>query len=99
MEIESDNAIPFLDVLVIGKDMALATKVYRNYTYTCRHLHFISNHPPQVKRGFIQSLRNTASTICQDLFNETSSLRRDLQLNGYPQGFIDSVITPRAAVV
>jgi hypothetical protein len=28
----------------------------------------------------------------QDLFNEISNLRRDLQLNGYPQGFIDLVI-------
>jgi hypothetical protein len=38
---------------------------------------------------------NRASTICQerqDLFNEIRNLEPDLQLNGYPQGFLDSVI-------
>jgi hypothetical protein len=33
--------------------------------------------------------------MCQerrDLHNEIGNLRRDLQLNGYPQGFNDSVI-------
>jgi hypothetical protein len=53
------------------------------------------NHPLHGKRGLIQSHHNRASTICQerqDLFNEISSLRSDLQLNSYPQGVIDSII-------
>jgi hypothetical protein len=33
----------------------------------------------------------------QDLFNEISSLRRDLQLKGYPQGFSDSVINSKGS--
>jgi hypothetical protein len=48
-----------------------------------------------VESGLIQSLHNGASAIWQkkqDLFNEISNSRRALQLNGYPQGFIDSVI-------
>jgi hypothetical protein len=48
-----------------------------------------------VKSGLIQSLRNTASTICQGRlvrFNKISNLRCDLQFNGYPQVFNDSVI-------
>jgi hypothetical protein len=45
-----------------------------------------------VKRGLIRSLYNRASTICQDLFNEISSLRCDFQLSAYPQGFMHSVI-------
>jgi hypothetical protein len=32
MEIESDIAIPFLDILVIRKETTLATKVYRTPT-------------------------------------------------------------------
>jgi hypothetical protein len=90
MESEWEGAIPLLDVLVIRKEMTLATKDYRKPTHTGRCLSFSSNHPPHVKRGLIQSLQNTASTLCQerqDLFNETSSLRRDLQLNDYPPGF------------
>jgi hypothetical protein len=66
MEIESDSAIAFLDVLVIKEGMTLVTKVYRKLTHTGRYLTFNSNHPPQMKRGLIQSLHNRASTICQE---------------------------------
>jgi hypothetical protein len=49
------------------------------------------------ENGLIQSLHNKASTLCQEqyLFDEISSLRSDLQPNGYPQGFIDSVINSK----
>jgi hypothetical protein len=53
-----------------------------------------------VKRGLIQSLHKRASTICparQDLVKVISSLRSDLQLNGYPQGSIDSVINSKGS--
>jgi hypothetical protein len=98
METESDNAIAFLDVLVVRGKTALTTRVYRKPTHTGRYLNLNSNHPPHVKRGLIQSLHHRASTICherQDLVKEISSVRRDLQLNGYRQGFIDSVINSK----
>jgi hypothetical protein len=85
--------IAFLDVLVI-------TEVYRKPTHTGRYLNFSSNHPQLVERGLIQSLHNRASTIGQerqDLVNEISNLRSDLQLNGYPQGFIDSIINSKGS--
>jgi hypothetical protein len=100
METESDSAIPFLDVLVIRKETTLATKVYRKPTHTGRYLNFNSNHPPHVKRGLIQSLHKRASIICQehqDLCDEIRGLRHDLQLNGYPRGFIDSVINSKGS--
>ncbi|PNF25737.1 hypothetical protein B7P43_G14161, partial [Cryptotermes secundus] len=62
-------------------------------THTGRYLNFNCNHPSHGKRGLIQSLHNIASSVCQerqDLVNEISSRRSDLQLNGYSQGFIDS---------
>jgi hypothetical protein len=66
MEIESNNAIPFLDVLVIRKETKLATRFHRIPTHTGRYLSFKFNHPPHVKRGLIQSLHKRASTICQE---------------------------------
>jgi hypothetical protein len=37
--------------------------------------------------------------VCQeqDMFNEISSLRRDFQLNGYPQGFVDGAINSKCS--
>ncbi|PNF42699.1 hypothetical protein B7P43_G14177 [Cryptotermes secundus] len=100
METESNNAISFLDVLVIREKTALATQVYRKPTHTGQYLNFNSNHPPHVKRGLIKSLHDRASTICQDrrdLVREINNLRHDLQLNGYPKGFIDSVINSKGS--
>jgi hypothetical protein len=77
METESNNAIAFLEVLVIREETTLATKVNRKSTHIRRYLNFNSNHPPHVKRGLIQSLHNRASTICQerqDLVKEIGSL-------------------------
>jgi hypothetical protein len=98
VEIESDSAISFLDVLVIRKGTTLATKIYRKLAHTGRYLNLKSNHLPHVKRGLVQSLQKRASTICQeqqDLFNEITILRRDLQLSGYHQVFINSVINSK----
>jgi hypothetical protein len=50
VETESDGAIPFLDVLVIRREMILATKVYRKPIHTIRNLNFKSNHATRVKR-------------------------------------------------
>jgi hypothetical protein len=51
IEIESENAIAFLDVLVIREEATLTTKVYRKPTDNCRNPSFNSNHPPHVNRG------------------------------------------------
>jgi hypothetical protein len=82
-----------------GNTSTLATKVYRKHIHTSRYLIFIFNHPLHVKRGLIQSLHNGSSTICQeqDLDNEIRKLTRDLQLNGYSQGFIDSVVNSQGS--
>jgi hypothetical protein len=72
MEIESDSAIHFLDVLFSMKGTTLATKICRKPTHTCRHLNFKSNYVPHVKRGLSHSLQSRASTVSQerqDLFN------------------------------
>jgi hypothetical protein len=99
-ETESDNAISFLDVLVIRIETTLVTQGNGKPTHTGRYLNFESNHPRHVKRGLIQILHSRAPTICQDqqdLAKEINNLRHDLQLNGYPQGFIDSVIKSKGS--
>jgi hypothetical protein len=81
MEIESDSATAFFDVMVIKNETTLANKVYKKPTHNGRYLNFNYNHLLHVERGLIQSLHNRASTIYeerQDLFKEISSLRRDL---------------------
>jgi hypothetical protein len=95
MKTESESVIPFLCVLVFRKETNLASKGYRKPIYTGRGLNFKPIHPPHVKRSSIQSIHNKVSIICQegrDLFIEISSLRSDLQPNGSPQGYIDTVI-------
>jgi hypothetical protein len=51
-----------------------------------------------MKRGLIPSLHNRASTVSQERqnrFNVIASLSHGLQLSGYPQGSIDSVINSK----
>jgi hypothetical protein len=50
---ESDSMVPFLDILVIRKGLALTIKVYRKPTHTGHCLNFESNHPPHVKGGTV----------------------------------------------
>jgi hypothetical protein len=45
MEIESDSAVLFLHILVMGKGMALAAKVYRKPSHTGQYLNFKSHLP------------------------------------------------------
>jgi hypothetical protein len=49
--VEIGSAIPSFDILVIRKEMTLATKAYREPTCTGRYFSFISNFPLRMKRG------------------------------------------------
>jgi hypothetical protein len=95
MEIETNNNLPFLDVLVMKQGPELITKVYRKPTHTGRYLHFKFNHPHHVKRGAVHSLINRAKVICQnqkDFNNKIKTIRYDLMLNEYPKESVDSVM-------
>ncbi|XP_046542347.1 uncharacterized protein LOC124252739 [Haliotis rubra] len=64
MEEESDNKLPFLDVLVKKEENKLSTTVYKKPTHNDQYLHFTSNHPLQVKKGIISTLTRRAKNIC-----------------------------------
>jgi hypothetical protein len=96
MERESNNRLPFLDVLVSKNGSTLSTNVYRKPTHTGRYLHFDSNHPHHVKRGVVRSLIHRASVICQDrhdFLNEARHIKHDLALNGHPSALVNSIIS------
>jgi hypothetical protein len=100
MEIESENVIYFLDVVVNGKERTTANKVYRKPTYTARYFKLYSKHLLHVKGGLILSPHKRVYSVYkkqQDLFNESSRLRSDLQLNSYPGGFTDSFINSKGS--
>jgi hypothetical protein len=89
VEVETNNTLPFLDVLVIKRGPGLITKVYRKPTHTGRYLHFKSKHP--------HSLVNRAKVICQnqkDFNNEIKTIRHNLMISEYPKEFVDSVMKP-----
>jgi hypothetical protein len=95
MEVETNNTLPFLDVLVMKRGPKLTIKVYWKPTHTGRYLHFKSNHPHHVKRGVVHNLVNQAKIICQnqkDFSIEIKTIRHDLMLSEYPEEFVDSII-------
>jgi len=95
IEIETEMAMPFLDVLVVRAGATLNIKVYRKPTHTRHYPHFQSNHPRHVKRGVVQSLYYRATVICQEQqvgADEIFALKHDLQLNASSIGSINFVI-------
>ena len=97
MEIESNNKLPFLDVLVYKKETGdLGHSVYRKPTHTDRYLNANSNHHPSQKRALIKTLVHRAKTISDDetLKSELFHLSEALKSNGYAEKLISSVIHP-----
>ena len=56
IEQEVENAIPFLDVLVIHNNGQLTTKAYKKPTHTTRYLNFNSSHDFSQKVGLVKTL-------------------------------------------
>ena len=64
IDLESENQLPFLDVLVRREGNRLRTSVYRKPTHTDRYINFNSHHHPRVLRGTIQCLKDRAYHVC-----------------------------------
>ncbi|BHF66784.1 hypothetical protein SprV_0200980600 [Sparganum proliferum] len=92
MEAETNNQLPFLDVLVrrcaTGQ---LQTTVFRKATNTRQILHFNSNHPLSHKRSCVRTLFQRVETHCStpaDKRVERQYLNDLFRTNGYPSYFI-----------
>jgi hypothetical protein len=62
VEKEVEGVIPFLDVLVKGRNQKIETEVYRKRTDSGLYLQYDSNHPKTVKNGIINTMLHRAET-------------------------------------
>lgn len=95
LEIESNNCLPFLDVMVKKRPGAWSTNVYRKPTATGQYLHYKSNHPDHVKLGVAVGLIKRAKVICSDdtlFIEELTYIKSCLKNSGYPDKVINRAI-------
>jgi hypothetical protein len=88
VETESDNCLPFLDILLTHEsDGNITTSVYRKPIHTDRYLDFSSHHPLAHKVSVIRTLYCRASALSSSLIHRTEEevhIRTALHRNGYP---------------
>ncbi|KFD44834.1 hypothetical protein M513_14289 [Trichuris suis] len=71
MEKEENEALPFLDVLIVRTKEGLKIKVHRKPTDTDQYLHFLSHHPRSVMRGILCGMVDRAVSLCSPEFLES----------------------------
>ncbi|BHF83400.1 hypothetical protein SprV_0902654200 [Sparganum proliferum] len=93
MEAETNNQLPFLDVLVRWCTTGqLQSAVFRKSTDTRQILHFNSNHPMSHKRSCVRNLFQRVETRCstpEDKRTERMYLQDLFAANEYPRHFIE----------
>ena len=95
VEQEVDNAISFLDVLIIRNNGQLTTKAYRKPTHTTRYLNFNSCHNFSQKVGLVKTLLFRANskliTNYRDKINEVKFVCNALRGNDYPDWLLNKM--------
>ena len=91
-EKESNQSLPFLDVLVERHDSEFLTSVYRKPTFTGQYLRWNSFSPQKWKINLIGTLVDRAFMICSKskLDQELGKIHSILLENGYPERVINS---------
>lgn len=94
VERESNNSLPFLDVLVEKRDHRFFTSVYRKPTFTGQYVRWNSFCPKKRKLNLIGTLVHRALVICSPnkLPGELDNIRNILVDNGYPIDIVNSTI-------
>ena len=89
-EIETNNSLPFLDVLVTKSNNKFITSGYRKPTFTGQYIHWNSFGPKQRKTNLIDTLTHRALKICSKstLKHELDKIHSILVQNSYPEFFL-----------
>ena len=93
-EEESNNALPFLDILITREHDKFVTTVHRKATFTGQYLHFQSFCSKKQKVNLIRTICHRAHMICSPelLQKEMSKIKDVFIKNGYPESLINRVI-------
>ena len=94
-EIETENKLPFLDILIEKQGGSFQTSVYRKPTFTGLTTKFTSAIPAQYKQNLILTLVNRAYSICSNylsLHKELLSLKKTLLSNEFTSRMINKCI-------
>ena len=95
MEKETENQLPFLDVLVTRHSNSFSTAIYRKPNFTGLYTRWDSYGPTGQKIALIKSLTVHAQRICspQHLDKEISKLESTFSRNGYPLHLVQRVMS------
>ena len=91
MEKESNDSLPFLDILLIKRTYgSIKRRLYRKPTWNGQYLHFQSSVPLQFKRNLVYCLANRVRKIrsYDVLDHELMIVKNTFKFNGYPDKFI-----------
>ena len=95
MEKESENRLPFLDVLIDNNQVPVLTTVFRKSTFTGLLMNFTSFTSSSYKLGLIRTLIDRAYKISSTwlgFHQETTKIKAFLLKNSYPAHIIDKAI-------
>ena len=94
VEFESDNRLPFMDVLVQRHGDEFLRSIYRKPTFTGLYTQWDSFAPSSQKIALVRSLTSRAVRICSPvtLPDELAKLKTLFGKNGYPSHVVDRII-------
>lgn len=95
-ELESNNSLPFLDILLTRNNNKLEFKVYRKPTCKNDYLHFYSHNDTRTKRGVIIGFYLRALRICSAKYldDEFSYIEDTFSSLSYPRQYSALSIKP-----
>jgi hypothetical protein len=95
MELESNNQLPFLDLLISRNDCSLSTSIYRKPTHTQCYINWRSNHSKSMLLGTLKGLIHRAHLLTdkkEDLLRELLLLEDVFIANGYPEKLVKKTV-------
>ncbi len=94
-ETETENSLPFLDVLVTREGNCFTTSLFRKKTFTGLYTDFSSLAPDKYKKNLISVLLYRAFHICstyKTFHDEIIRIKEILSKNKFPRALVDRII-------